>query len=109
MVFDNSELGNSTLSIPLFASPPTDFGSSRAENLLRYHFYRCLHVHFCGGDIRSQYTNAVILNLMERLNIAHSCVGDAVSLSDSRWHDTELGRALLQSHLEGEIVVRRRR
>jgi hypothetical protein len=107
IVFDDEDLSNLNFTIPTHATPPPNFLSSKAEGYLKNHFKRCLHVHLCGGDIRSQYTKGMVLNLMEELGIGHDCEDVPVApLDDNRWN-SELGRVLLQAFIEGEVAIKR--
>jgi hypothetical protein len=63
-------------------------------------------VHFGGGDIQSQYTDEIILNLMEELGIGYNCDGPIADSDDEGWQ-TELGQVLRQAYLEGEDAIRR--
>jgi len=108
LIFDDLLLGNVVPIPPHAVLPERGSVSAQTEHLLRQHFARCMHVHFCGGDIRSQYSDAEVWNLMDNLGIGRDCADiDVAPLDDERWHNTELGRVLLQSYLEGEIQDRR--
>jgi hypothetical protein len=96
--------------IPTHATPPPNFRSTKTEGYLRNHFKRCLHVHLCGGDIHSQYTSTMVMNLMSELGVGgYDSDPEDVTVpppDDERWH-TELGQVIYQSTLEwGEAINR---
>jgi hypothetical protein len=106
IVFDDQELSSVNFKLPTHARPPANFQSSKAESYLRNHFKRCLHVHFCGGDIHQQYGQGQILSLMCVLGIGYDSEDIPVASSDDPRWDSELGRVLQQAHFEGEMATR---
>ena len=70
---------------------------SNVVDHLREHFRRCLHVHFCGGDIWKQYDQQTVLALMEDMGLMGG-EEELAPLEDERWH-TEIGREILEAHM----------
>jgi hypothetical protein len=100
MLFEDLD---TSFELPTHVSPPPTFPKS-SRSLLRYHFQRCLRVHFCGGDIKDEYPSGTISSFLEDVGLWDPSESSIVPFDDPRWRQTALARAVAQSYLGKETA-----